>query len=331
MEYDHGEQGLSTWVHKSQFLTTHQKSLRDSLINKQIAPKFHYLSYRQSQRWSKLHKAYSPVAIHSEGKRLYEKAFDYVTKLLADQECVEVTSLGCGAGNKDMILLEALLRTGNHISYLPSDISLPLVTQASLEANKLSRCKVLRGSIGDFLQAEDLNALVGQRKKDKSRVFLFLGMIPNMSPAHALAKLSHGLELGDILIISANLLGDQMDEHGLITQYDNPETKHWLECFWDDLDVPEDTWNWEFNLCNAAVQGINYLRVEVNALFNDDLDINYERNVIKVEARESVRTFFSNRFSSEAFTELVEKHSFKVKHVELLPDQSEGVWVLAKD
>ena len=117
-------------IHSSQFPANVQSDLLRALRTRRIDPKFHYASYKQSEKWLALHEAYSPSRIDADCASLYDRSFVAATRLL-DSSTVRLIGLGCGGGQKDARLLCLLAGQGREASYTPCDISLALVLISS--------------------------------------------------------------------------------------------------------------------------------------------------------------------------------------------------------
>ena len=70
-------------VHSSQFPENVQRDLLQSLRARRIDPKFHYASYKQSQKWLALHEAWSPSRIDADCAALYDRSFPAAAGALA--------------------------------------------------------------------------------------------------------------------------------------------------------------------------------------------------------------------------------------------------------
>src|SRR5688500_20383416 len=91
-------------IDPSQFPEAVQRDLVNSLRTRQVNHKFHYVSYRQAEKWLAIHEAYSPARKDPDCKVIYEKAFAAAAKLTIG----DVIALGCGGGQKDARLLAKL-------------------------------------------------------------------------------------------------------------------------------------------------------------------------------------------------------------------------------
>jgi len=109
-------------IHPSQFPENVRRDLFESLRARKINHKFHYDSVKQTQKWLALHDACSPARNDIDCVETYDKAFGAAADRVASRR-VQVISLGCGGGQKDVRLLKLLKAGGKKISYSPCDVS----------------------------------------------------------------------------------------------------------------------------------------------------------------------------------------------------------------
>ena len=233
------------------FRKTSQRELLRSLRVRRIDPKFHYISYKQSQKWLALHEAWSPSRIDPGCAALYDQSFHAAANAL-NASSVNLIGLGCGGGQKDARLLAALTGQGREITYTPCDISLALVLTSSFAAQTAVpgiRCYPLVCDLGN---ADDLPQLF-RRERNPSlvRLITFFGMIPNFEPEVIMPRLAGLLGFGDLLLFSANLAPDPDYAAGVqkvLPGYDNPQTRDWLLTFLYDLGVEAGDGSTQFSI-----------------------------------------------------------------------------------
>src|SRR5260221_10620841 len=105
-------------IHSSQFPEKVRADLLNSLRARQINPKFHYDSHRQTQKWLELHRACSPSRTDSNCAACYDAAFAAAaqkTTALA----VQVIGLGCGGRPKQTLPLQILNQKNRPLFYPP--------------------------------------------------------------------------------------------------------------------------------------------------------------------------------------------------------------------
>ena len=86
--------------HSSQAPAAVRRDLLASLRERQVNPKFHYDTLKQTQKWLALHEAYSPWRTDPDCRVIYERSFSAIAAQI-QSPCVHVFGLGCGDGLKD--------------------------------------------------------------------------------------------------------------------------------------------------------------------------------------------------------------------------------------
>src|SRR5437773_9680762 len=107
-------------IHASQFPENVRRDLLESLRTRQVNHKFHYDSFKQTQRWIALHQAYSPSRTDADCAATYDRSFAAVTAMIRPSRA-HLIGLGCGGGQKDSRLLKLLRDSGKELFYTPSD------------------------------------------------------------------------------------------------------------------------------------------------------------------------------------------------------------------
>ena len=154
-------QTVTVTVHPSQFPEKVRRELGECLRTRQVNPKFHYDSLKQTQQWLALHEAYSPSRRDADCARVYERSFEAVVPRLG-AERVQLIGLGCGGGQKDSRLLKLLRRAGKQASYVPVDVSVAMVLVARQAAMAVLAPGQIFPLVCDLGSADDLPAMVGQ-------------------------------------------------------------------------------------------------------------------------------------------------------------------------
>ncbi len=166
---------VSVAVHPSQFPEIIQKELIDGLRRRRIPPKFHYHSYKQSQKWLALHDAWSPSRTDSDCAAVYDRSFSAACELAAGRR-VRVIGLGCGGGQKEARLLALLAKKSTELYYTPCDVSLALVLTAAEAAGGAVECVRSDSLLCDLSVADDLPVVLAQGDaKDTPRIITFSG------------------------------------------------------------------------------------------------------------------------------------------------------------
>src|SRR5688572_9206908 len=72
-----------------------------------LAPRFHYQSTEQNQKWLKLHQSYSPWISDPSCRAAYQLAFKKTASEIG-KKAADVIALGCGPATKEAQLLKTL-------------------------------------------------------------------------------------------------------------------------------------------------------------------------------------------------------------------------------
>ena len=149
--------------------------------------------------------------------RLLRRHADAIVSTLRDGTMVE---LGCGNGEKLIILAEALQARGGSARVHLIDISSQALEQTERRLNRFEHFSVL-GHQSTY--EEGLRAAALDREDDSPVLVLFLGSnIGNFDPPAAhrfLRRIREALRPGDVLLLGADLLKSQRD---LVLAYDDP-------------------------------------------------------------------------------------------------------------
>src|SRR6478736_1393867 len=109
-------------IHASQFPENVRRDFLESLRTGKVNHKFHYDSIKQTQKWLALHQAYSPSRTDPDCGRIYDAAFDAAVSEIGSG-AIHLIGLGCGGGQKDARLLDALGQSGREVFYSPVDVA----------------------------------------------------------------------------------------------------------------------------------------------------------------------------------------------------------------
>lgn len=306
--------GATLWIDPSQFPQAVQEELIAGLRARQINHKFHYMTYRQAEKWMALHEAHSPARRDPDCQAIYDKAFAAAGKAPVK----EVVGLGCGSGQKDGRLLAKMKRVEAH--YTPVDVSLPLV----LRARQVWPEELVRSAIVcDLAKAERLPLEAGPK------LITFFGMLPNFEPNVIIPRLSSLLAKNDQLLCSANLAPGSDYAQGMravLPQYENALTDDWLMTFLLDLGVERDsgTIEWSIELSSGLMRIVACFR------FARAARVTYANHVFKFAADERIRLFFSYRYTPYLLQKLLAEQGIKVKDQWITQSEEEGVFFCEK-
>ena len=314
-------------IHESQSPENVRRDLLASLRTRQVNHKFHYDSVKQTNKWLALHQIYSPSRNDDDCTATYDRAF----RATADQikaRAVHLIGLGCGGGQKDTRLLKLLKVRGKTIGYTPSDVSVAMTLVADRAARSLVAAEKCFPLVCDLATAEDLAKVLATRHlSNVTRLVTFFGMIPNFEPQDILPKLAKLVRRQDTLLFSANLAPGLDYVAGvakILSQYDNKLTREWLLTFLLDLGVERGDGELRF----GVERGAGSLR-RVVARFHFK-----RRRVVPVEGEEftfrrgeSIRLFFSYRYTSELVRKNLARHGLVVDDQWLTQSGEEGVFL----
>ncbi|HET7625492.1 MAG TPA: L-histidine N(alpha)-methyltransferase [Verrucomicrobiae bacterium] len=320
-------------IHESQFPENVRRDLLDSLRTRQVNHKFHYDSFKQTQKWLALHEAFSPSRKTADVAETYDAAFHAAAEILKFPR-VHLIGLGCGGGQKDRRFLQMLAAKRGEIFYTPCDVSVAMTLVARKSALSVVPEKNCFPTVCDLATARDLPEFFGaDRVAEAARVFTFFGMIPNFEPRMILPKLASLLESGDLLLFSANLAPGKSYQSGMekiLPQYENQLTRDWLFNFLLDLGIQRDSGEMRFQIEDDPA-GTGLKRVAAWFHFSKPEQIKIGDNLFRFEPGEKIRLFFSCRHTPELVGKMVSEHGLRVCNQWIACSEEEGVFLLAKN
>jgi len=320
---------INVTVHASQFPLAVKESLLEGLRSRRIAPKFLYQSYKQAQLWMNLHRACSPAWLDPDAAAIYERSFAAAAQRVPDRN-VLLAGLGCGGGYKEARLLRLLAARGGEISFVPCDVSLPLVLDAAREAR--NACHSLRclPLLCDLALAPDLPGILDEiAGPDARRIITFFGMIPNFEPDNILPRLAALARAQDLLLLSANLAPGADYRAGVqrvLPGYDNPETRAWLLAFLGDLGAESGDGSVDFSIEEAS--GLFRIAADFRFVRERILTVHDERFAFR--PGDTVRLFFSYRHTPGRLRQLLQAHGLPVLEQWITASEEEGVFLCRK-
>lgn len=313
-------------IDASQFPEKVRRDLIESLRARAVNHKFHYDSVKQTQKWLALHQVHSPSRNDADCAAIYDRGFAAAAAGVESKQ-VHLIGLGCGGGQKDTRLLRLLKERGKEIFYTPCDVSVAMVLtarQAALTVLSGEGCFPL---VCDLVGADDLRTAFNQRNtQHAARITTFFGMIPNFEPEMILPKLASLIGAEDRLLFSANLAPGRDYESGMKTilpQYDNALTQDWLLAFLFDLGV--ESRDGELRFVVEDVKGLK--RVVARFHFVRSRTIAVEDEQFEFRAGESIRLFFSYRYTPELVRKELEQHGLNVIDQWITKSEEEGVFL----
>jgi L-histidine N-alpha-methyltransferase len=310
-------------IHESQFPENVRHGLLASLRTRKINHKFHYDSVKQTQKWLALHQIYSPSRNDVDCAATYDRAFMEAAGKIKPKQ-IHVIGLGCGGGQKDTRLLKRLKAGGKEIFYTPCDVSTAMVLTARQTAFAVLPEKDCFPFVCDLATADDLSANLVTRH---SSLVTFFGMIPNFEPQKILPKLASLVRPKDFLLFSANLAPEKnyvAEVEKVLAQYDNPPMRDWLMTFLFDIGIGKSDGKLKFTV---EAGGLGLKRIVARFHFTRALHIEVDSQKFEFRCRESVRLFFSYRYTPALVGKILARHGLEVLDQWITQSDEEGVFL----
>ena len=158
-------------------------------------------------------------------------------------------------------------------------------------------------------------------------------MIPNFEPAAILPRLAGLVRQADLLLFSANLAPGPDYAAGvrrILPQYDNPLTRDWLMSFLLDLGVEAGDGAMRFCM-EQDPAGSGLERVAAYFDFTRQRSVEVEGERFAFQPGESVRLFFSYRYTPDRVRAVLDPHGLQVLGQWLADSEEEGVFLIGRD
>lgn len=317
--------------HSSQFPDQVRRDLLKSLRSRQIVHKFHYDSVKQTQKWLALHQQFSPSRNDENCRALYEQSFEAAAQMTG-REAIHLISLGCGGGQKDSRLIQALKRRKNEIFYTPCDVASAMVLTARSTALSVQSEKRILPLVCDLQTACDLPDILNATGAHHARrIITFFGMIPNFEPQDILPKLASLVRSKDNLLFSANLAPGNDYSVGMrrvLPQYDNAPTHDWLMTFLTDLGIARNDGKLIFEIEDGQDR---LKRIVANFRFKRACELKIDDESFGFKSGETVRLFFSYRYTPHRAREILARNKLRVQEQWITESGEEGVFLCAAE
>lgn len=314
-------------IHRSQFPDAIRRDRLESLRRREVNPKFHYDSPRQTQQWLTLHQALAPSRHDADCTAIYEAAFAAVAES-ETAPALHLIGLGCGGGQKDTRLLRRLQSRGCEMAYTPCDVSVAMTLVARETAGAVLPAAACTPLVCDLATTDDLPELLAAvAPANLRRIVTFFGMIPNFEPAEILPRLAACLRPGEPLLFSANLAPGADYQSGVervLPQYDNALTRDWLLTFLQDLGIERDDGAMRFTIEDNAA-GLK--RIVARFHFLRDRVVTLDSETFGFRAGEQIRLFFSYRYTLATIAAQLRQHGFTVSSHWITRSEEEGVFL----
>jgi SAM-dependent methyltransferase len=178
-----------------------------------------YASPSLARLWKKVHCSCSPFLKRPAVRRLYQTPAAILRKKLAPS--YSLIALGCADGAKESLLFKKLPPPTFLIA---ADTNLTLARRATrrLPARHKRSFKI------DLLKPLPPFHL----PPSSIKLLTLFGVLPNLDPLPLLQRIAQRMKPGDLLLFSANLAPGKSAFAGarkILSQYDNPPTRRWLE------------------------------------------------------------------------------------------------------
>ncbi len=270
-----------------------------------------------------MHQIYSPSRNDADCAATYDRAFGETIKQIKAKS-VHVIGLGCGGGQKDTRLLKLLKAQRKEIYYSPCDVSVPMTLVARKAALEVLPEKNCFPFVCDLATANDLASSLSTHHPS---LVTFFGMIPNFEPQEILPKLASLVRPKDFLLFSANLAPGKNYSAGMkqiLPQYDNAATRDWLMTFLLDLGVEAKDGTLKFEIESG---GLGLKRVVARFHFHRSRSIGIESEKFEFRRGESIRLFFSYRYTPERVDKILARYNLQVQEQWITKSEEEGVFL----
>lgn len=323
-------------IHPSQFPAAIEAAFNQSLRTRRMNHKFHYDTPKQALRWLRVHEAFSPARQDPSCQAAYQEAAA-AAAAFCGADPVQVVSLGCGGGQKELALLKALrdLQPARPASYLMTDVSpsLTLVARAAALSAGVVQAEDCVPWVLDLAETVDWRqALAAGLRPGIRRVLTFFGMMPNFLPAEVLPRLAGLLDDGDVLLVSANLAPGADYAAGVqqvLPLYDNVLTAEWLFSVLADLGVALADGRMAFQVVPCP-QNSGLLRIESNFTFTRECSLWHAGQEHRFLAGEQFGLFYSYRHTPFQVQKLFAAQGLLLRGQWLNAAADEGVFLLQR-
>ncbi len=326
---------VSVAVHPSLFPDAIHARLRASFENRRIHGAFHYDTARRAHRWVQVHVAHSPAVTETDARSIYDQAARASANDLSAGPwgCI---GLGCGSGHKEARVVSAMaarLGISGAVTYLPLDVSVPLVLISREAALAQAPGLSIHPIAADLTDTEDLTATIDPLLPSGARrCFTLFGMLPNFEPGFIFARLASWLRPGDRMLFSANLAPGPELEAGVrqvLPQYDNRATKTWLRTILEDHGIAPDAGTVEFHL-ESIPDFPECARIAADWVVSHDSECVLDGETFRWNRGERVRLFFSCRHTPTSVAFGLRHHGLNLARSWIADSGEEGVFLVER-
>lgn len=323
---------VSVAIHPSLFPEAVQARLLASFQTRRIHGAFHYDTARRAHRWMQVHATHSPAVTADDTRSIYDQAARESVVGLAPGAwgCI---GLGCGSGHKEARVAAALAARGSSVTYLPLDVSVPLVLISREAALAQLPNLTVHPIAADLTDASDLSSVINPLlPAGAGRFFTLFGMLPNFEPEFIFGRMASWLRPGDRLLFSANLAPGPDLEAGVrmvLPQYDNPETKAWLRTLLEDHGVSADCGSVVFHI--EPVHGFpGCARIAADWVVSQSSVLVLDGESFPLLPGERLRLFFSCRHTPGSIEFGLRSHGLRLAQSWIAGSAEEGVFYVER-
>ncbi len=323
---------VSVAIHPSLFPEALHARLRASFRTRRIHGAFHYDTARRAHRWMQVHATHSPAVTADDARSSYDQAArESVVGL--EPGAWGCIGLGCGSGHKEARVVAALAARGSSVTYLPLDVSVPLVLISREAALAQVPNLTVHPIAADLTDVSDLSAVIDSLlPSGVGRFFTLFGMLPNFEPEFIFGRMASWLRIGDLMLFSANLAPGSELESGVRTvfpQYDNPETQAWLRTILEDHGVLADAGSVQFHI--EPVPGSpGCARIAADWVVSRSSECVLDRESFFWEPGERVRLFFSIRHTPQSIELGLRSQGLRLTQSWIAGSGEEGVFLVER-
>ena len=323
---------VSVAIHPSLFPEAVHARLRASFQTRRIHGAFHYDTARRAHRWMQVHAAHSPAVTADDARSIYDQAArESVVGL--EPGAWGCIGLGCGSGHKEARVVAAWAAQGSSVTYLPLDVSLPLVLISREAALAQVPNLTVHPIAADLTDVSDLSAVIDSLlPSGVGRFFTLFGMLPNFEPEFIFGRMASWLRPDDRMLFSANLAPGSELEAGVSTvlpQYDNPETQAWLRTLLEDHGVLADAGSVQFHI--EPVPGFpGCARIAADWVVSRSSECVLDRESFFWEPGERVRLFFSIRHTPQSIELGLRSQGLRLAQSWIAASGEEGVFLVER-
>ncbi|HPA18395.1 MAG TPA: L-histidine N(alpha)-methyltransferase [Verrucomicrobiae bacterium] len=312
-------------IHKSQWPCNRRAALTACLRGRSIEARFHYESPAQTAAWLALHESHSPARTDPAVARLYP---DSITSCLHDGEPITcLASIGCGGGQKDV----DTLRASHATAYAAIDASSGMVAEALNRVCGAMPAIAARGLVADLSNTAGIAAWVRDAfPHHGSILWLAFGIVPNIPAPNIPSLLRAFLQRPGVrALVGTNLIpgrDPRSEMAAILPQYDNSPTRRWLAILPQSLGIPTSPDDIRFTVLPPA-EGHPW-RIQACLVIRQACRVDLFGERITFPKDESLRLFFSNRFTPEGVASLARAAGLHIARASIAPSGEEGVFEL---